>query len=116
MPRPTKSRRICRHPRCLCFRPEESAGEDIVLSIDEYEALRLIDHEGLSQEQCSEQMQVGRTTVQKIYVSARSKLAAALVEGRALRIEGGDVRFCDGRNTSCRRNCPCRDDNSIEFY
>lgn len=112
MPRPTKSRKICRHPRCSCFSPDETRGEEIILNIDEYETLRLIDHEGLSQEECSEQMQVGRTTVQKIYVSARGKVAAALVEGRPLKIEGGDVRFCDGSDQSCRLDCSCREHRS----
>ena len=105
MPRPTKCRKICHYPSSLSFRPEEAQGEEIVLSMDEYEALRLIDHEGLSQEECSEQMQVGRTTVQKIYMSARAKIAAALVEGRPMKIEGGDVRLCDGSDSRCRREC-----------
>ncbi len=106
MPRPTKCRKVCRYPQNLLFRPEEPGGEDIILNLDEYEALRLIDHEGLSQEECSSRMQVARTTVQKIYVSARGKIAAALVEGRTLRIEGGDVRFCNGEDSGCsRENC-----------
>lgn len=76
----------------------------MILALDEYEAIRLIDWEGLSQEQCSERMQVARTTAQKIYESARLKLSQALVEGLPLRIEGGAYRLCDGRE-ACSQGC-----------
>lgn len=76
----------------------------MVLALDEYEAIRLIDWEGLSQEQCSERMQIARTTAQKIYESARFKLSQALVEGLPLRIEGGAYRLCDGRE-ACSQGC-----------
>ena len=66
----------------------------VVLTVDEYEAVRLIDKEGFSQEVCSMYMQVARTTVQRIYNNARKKMADSLVEGRPLRIEGGDFWIC----------------------
>ena len=69
----------------------------MVLNVDEYEAIRLIDRQGFSQEECSAYMQVARTTVQMIYNSARKKLAAALVDGLPLRIEGGSYQLCDGK-------------------
>ena len=99
MPRPTKCRRVCHYPQTAEFRPTgmDSDLPPVILNVDEYEAIRLIDREGLSQEQCSERMQVARTTVQRVYESARQKIASALVEGRTLRIEGGDYRLCDGR-------------------
>lgn len=97
MPRPKKCRKVCHFPKALAFIPTLSAEEDaIVLTVDEYETLRLIDREGLSQELCGEHMQIARTTVQLIYTTARRKLADALVEGRALRIDGGDYRLCQG--------------------
>ena len=103
MSRPKKCRRICDYPQTPSFVPEEmpEKGETVVLSLEEYETIRLIDREGLSQEQCGDFMQVARTTVQQIYASARRKLADVLVEGLPLRIEGGDYRLCNGGNPAC---------------
>ena len=59
------------------------------MSLDEYEAIRLLDHLGLTQEACAVRMGVARTTVTAIYDSARKKLADALVNGKTLQIRGG---------------------------
>lgn len=85
------------------FRPvgEPACEKMVVLTVDEYEAIRLIDRQGFSQEECSSYMQVARTTVQMIYNSARKKLADALVDGLAIRIEGGDYQLCDGKEEYC---------------
>ena len=103
MPRPRKCRKVCAMPPRSQFAPVEGelAGEAVVLTVDEYEAIRLIDRERLTQEECAGRMNVARTTVQQIYDSARGKLAAALVEGRPLRIEGGEYRLCDGSGPDC---------------
>lgn len=100
MPRPTKCRKVCHFPKVLEFLPAHAdvSRPPVFLTVDEYETIRLIDREGLSQEACGEWMQVARTTVQKIYESARRKLAEALVEGAPLHIEGGAFRLCDGKN------------------
>lgn len=105
MPRPRKYRRVCDLPRTVAFGPMEGGqgGPGITLSVDEYETLRLIDREGFSQEECGEQMEIARTTVQMIYASARKKVADALVEGRTLLIGGGDFLVCGGE--SCFRGC-----------
>ena len=105
MPRPRKFRKVCHFPKALSFVPAENTEPlaSVVLTVDEYEAIRLIDAEGHSQEACAERMHVARTTVQLIYASARKKLADMLVEGRPLRIEGGDYRLCDGNAPSCAR-------------
>lgn len=73
----------------------------ILMTVDEYETIRLIDKEKFSQEECVQYMNVARTTIQAIYTSAREKMAIALVEGRALKIEGGDYRLCDGQEEYC---------------
>ena len=107
MPRPRKSRKVCHFPRNLSFSPTEFIGEKepVFLTVDEYETLRLIDLEGFSQEECGEWMGVARTTGQMIYASARKKLAQMLVEGRQLRIEGGDYRLCDGAKECSQPIC-----------
>ena len=91
MPRPKKCRKVCCLPDNDGFVPIRGGEEltPIVLNVDEYESISLIDREGFSQEQCGEYMRIARTTVQQIYAAARKKLADALVEGLPLRIEGG---------------------------
>lgn len=106
MSRPTKCRKVCHFPQILEFSPVDvkTEGEPIILAVDEYEAIRLIDKEGLSQEQCAAFMQIARTTVQRIYESARKKLADAIVDGCPLRIEGGDFWLCNGQSVNCGRD------------
>ena len=108
MPRPRKCRKVCCLPDNDGFVPVRGGEElpPIVLNVDEYESIRLIDREGFSQEQCGEYMRIARTTVQQIYAAARKKLADALVEGLPLRIEGGDFTLCNGNSAAygCR-NC-----------
>jgi len=104
MPRPCKRRRICSAPPCGRFAPA-GAGEgglSVTMTLDEYEAIRLIDFVGMTQEQCAVQMNVARATVQAIYGNARAKLARCLVQQRALEIEGGDVELCM-KNEDCAR-------------
>lgn len=103
VPRPRKCRKVCQLPLATEFRPmgDIPCGSAVILTVDEYEAIRLIDKQGFSQEECSTYMKVARTTVQMIYNSARKKLADALVDGLALRIEGGDYQLCDGKEEYC---------------
>ena len=95
MPRPVKSRRICGMPEYCCFAPQESCSETVLLTLDEYEAVRLIDYMGQSQEQCAAQMEVARTTVTAIYDSARRKIADCIVNGKRLEIAGGNFRIAE---------------------
>ena len=96
MARKQRCRWIDGYPEYWSFRPEEGdSAEPVVMSLDEFETVRLLDREGLTQEQCAQRMGVSRTTVTAIYDSARKKLAEALVDGRGLRLGGGSYRLTD---------------------
>ena len=101
MPRPRKCRKVCRLPIADVFEANAARTETIVLTVDEYECIRLVDYQGFPQEQCAEYMQVSRATVQLICDKARNKIASALVNGYTLRIEGGDYRLCEGNEETC---------------
>lgn len=103
MPRPRKCRKVCQLPRHQCFYPLTGSENEnpVILSVDEYETIRLIDKEGFSQEECGSYMRIARATVQQIYTNARKKLAVALVDGHPIRIEGGDYQLCNGEEEQC---------------
>lgn len=103
MARPKKCRRVCQLPDTKEFIPAGKTACDnaVILTVDEFEAIRLIDFQNLSQEECGVNMQIARSTVQGIYNDARKKVAIALVEGRPIRIEGGDYQVCDGNGGHC---------------
>ena len=106
MSRPKKYRKVCSLPVHQAFGPCNRETERTAnMTIDEYETIRLIDLEGFTQEQCAEKMEVARTTVQAIYHHARKKLALCLVEGYTLKIDGGDVAFCQSCHTTCKHEC-----------
>lgn len=104
MPRPRKWRKVCCLPESNRFGPLNTLVNQehyVIMTVDEYETIRLIDLEGYTQEECADQMNIARTTVQRIYNDARKKLAESLVNGKVLRIEGGDYKLCDGLEKSC---------------
>jgi len=104
MARPCRCRRVFGRPPWSLFQPAGESWEtvgQIVLTLDELEALRLADLEGLYQEQAAERMNVSRQTFGRIVESARKKVAQALVEGKALRIEGGVVEVVPMRKFLC---------------
>lgn len=107
--RPRKYRNVCGLPSSDRYGPlgmGKGQREFITMTIDQYETIRLIDLEGLTQEECSSQMNIARTTVQRIYSDARKILAESLVQGKVLKIEGGDYKICNGRGRFCGRgNC-----------
>lgn len=83
-------------PAVKGFRPFGRIGnsrQKVILSLDEYEVIRLLDHEGLTQEEAAIRMQISRPTLTRIYDRARRKFASALIEGHILLIEGGDITF-----------------------
>lgn len=100
MPRSKKTRLIEGSPPVSVFKPAgvpaRSLGR-VTLRLDEYEALRLADYEGLKQEEVAERLGVSRPTVSRILVTARRTIVAAFVEGKALFIEGGPVRLSGHR-------------------
>lgn len=90
-----KRKRIVRDlPEYVAFLPDgiPPVGE-VVMGVDEFEAVRLLDYEHLSQKECAERMGIARTTVTAIYESARAKVADSLVNGRRLVIAGGSIRL-----------------------
>lgn len=93
MARPTKWRKIDYIPTVSYFGPlEENTSEmsEITLKLEELEAIRLKDLEGLGQEECADRMEVSRGTFQRILSTARKKIADSLINGKYIRIEGGN--------------------------
>ena len=107
MPRPPRCRRICGVPQVDTVCPNGCENtEPILLTLDEYEVIRLVDLERQTHEQCAAQMDISRSTVQEIYESARRKIAACLVHGKPLHITGGNYRICGGQEAAhCGRCC-----------
>lgn len=109
MPRPKKCRRICGGmPTYNRFGPKgKRNNSNIVMTIDEYETIRLIDYNNLMQEEAAKRLNVARTTAQAIYTSARKKIAKAFVEGKDIIIEGGDIEVCSHHSLCKERNEDC---------
>jgi predicted DNA-binding protein (UPF0251 family) len=100
-----KRRRVQGHPRAGCFKPSGVRGcdlEEIVLSLDELEAIRLADVEELYQEEAAEHLGVSRQTFGNILKAAHAKVADCLVNAKKLKIEGGTVE-CVGRRRRDRK-------------
>lgn len=96
MPRPCCLRHVGFTPSAVLFKPAgvpACALEQVTLTLDEVEALRLADLNGLYQEQAAERMKISRPTFSRIVESARRKVAEALIHGKALRLEGGAVKI-----------------------
>jgi len=93
MARPTKWRKIEHIPAIAYFVPSEKQVPEVsenVLKLEELEAIRLKDLEGLDQSECAERMEVSRPTFQRILLSAREKIADSLVNGKTIHIGGGN--------------------------
>ncbi|MBP3888957.1 MAG: DUF134 domain-containing protein [Cellulosilyticum sp.] len=139
MARPVKVRKVENLPKENYFMPKgkkQCTLEEMALKVEELEAMRLKDIEGLSQEECAKQMEVSRQTFQNILDEARRKVTLALVEGRGIRIGGGNfvtkqcryycnacektytIRYkqdqeqcpeCGGRSVICgKKECGCK--------
>lgn len=113
MGRPSRCRRVCGEPIYQHFGPcqePEPQEEPILLTVDEYEAIRLTDYEKKSHEQCAEQMQISRTTATEICSRAHFKIADSIIHGKPLMIAGGHYQICQGSESCEGRGCghPCR--------
>lgn len=107
MARPPKLRCVAHLPGSVYFKPRGipmTELEEVVLGLDELEALRLVDFEALSQEDAGEKMGVSRGTIGRLLERGRKTVVDALLHGKALRIEGGPVTASTGRRG--RRCCP----------
>lgn len=103
MPRPHKIRRISAAPEYTLFKPVGVTLKktDVVeLRLDELEAMRLANLEGLYQEQGAQRMHTSRATFGRILEEARRKVTKALIQGKAIHIGGGNVDFCDTSDVS----------------
>jgi len=104
MGRPKCPRQIDCMPGSSYFKPRGipvAMLDEVVLAVDEFEGIRLADYEGLYHEQAAEKMSVSRTTFGRIVASAHKKVADALINGKALRIEGGVIKMAEMRKFKC---------------
>ncbi len=103
MPRPIRCREICSLPEFYSFIPEDGwNGENVTMTIDELETIRLIDLDDLTQEETGEKMNVSRTTVTAVYETARKKIADCLLNGKRLMISGGSWHIRNEHEISSR--------------
>ena len=95
MPRPSKKKTISAIPTFTCFTNIETPSTDhyIRMSLEEFETIRLIDYQGKQQQECAEQMQISRGSVQMLYDEARKKISRFLIEGCQLYIDGGNYQL-----------------------
>ncbi len=108
MPRGKRWRHVSKEPSVQVFKPAGIPAnilEEILITVDEFEAVRLADYEGMSQRDASTVMKVSQPTFNRILSSARSKIARALVQGCVLRIEGGKYLLSDGSGMLVCQDC-----------
>ena len=94
MARNVKCRRVCAEPACCIFTPQQENAQYVSISVDELEAMRLSDLEGLDQDTAANQMNISRGTFQRTLYAARRKTVEALCFGKGIRIGGGNYEIC----------------------
>jgi predicted DNA-binding protein (UPF0251 family) len=100
MARPPKWRRVGFVPEITYFKPAGvplASLDEVCLSVEEAEAIRLKDLEGLEQEECAQRMRISRPTFHRVLGAARRNLADALLNGKAIRIEGGNFTMATSK-------------------
>ena len=106
MPRPKCCRHVCGKPDSNYFKPRGIPAaelDEVVLNLDEYEAIRLADYEQLYQEEAASRMNISRQTFGRIIESAHKKIADVLISGKALRIDGGEIDLDETRSCVNRK-------------
>lgn len=96
MARPRRCRRVGFSPNITYFKPRGipiKEIDEVILSVDEIESIRLKDIEGLDQEKCAKQMNISQPTFHRLVNSARKKISDAIINGKAIKIEGGHVEY-----------------------
>ena len=96
MPRPRRCRRVRFEPNVGHFKPvgiQRKHLDEVILTVDEHEAVRLKDLEGLDQTEAAKKMNISQPTFHRLLLVGRKKIADALVNGKAIRIEGGNYRI-----------------------
>ena len=96
MVRPRLCRRVRFNPGVVYFKPRGvrlTELEEVVLLVEEFEAVRLKDLEGLEQGECAKKMGISQPTFHRLVLSARKKIADAIVKGKAIRICGGNYKL-----------------------
>jgi len=104
MPRPKKERVVYQPPLYAEFKPQgvqRRELESLFLELDEFEAIRLADYEGMDHNEAALEMEISRSTFTRLIESARKKMSQFLIEGKHLRIEGGNIHF-HGNVIRCR--------------
>jgi len=94
MPRPHRGRKIEHQPGCTYFKPAGVPVKQLkttTLALDELEAMRLVDGEGLKQTEAAEKMEISQSTIARVLAAGRKKVALALAHGDALRFCQGDA-------------------------
>ncbi|HAK45383.1 MAG TPA: DNA-binding protein [Spirochaeta sp.] len=132
MPRPEKDRIVNTPPLFNSFKPTgfvKSGLKQVIISLDEYEAIRLADNMGLDHSEAAQRMEISRSTFTRLIEKARKKVSSFIIEGTELVIEGGNVHFRDNiiRCMDCEHmfkinfnekfdNCPsCGSSNLIDM-
>ena len=106
MVRPKLCRRIFSEPNVTYFKPRGIPLSDLeksILTIDEFEAIRLKDLEGLEQAECAKRMNISQPTFHRLILSARKNIADGIVNGKAIKIEGGNFKVISGSRDFCYR-------------
>ncbi len=104
MPRPHKRRFVCAEPDVSYYKPRGipiGTIDEVVLNVDEFEALRIKDYLGLPQKEVAQKLQISQPTLHRILKTAHTKVADALANGKALRIEGGPYELPSKRWFRC---------------